>query len=169
MKALSKGRHITIIQFDAHADTIDSFRKDGFNHACVMARAAGMGDIVQVGIRSMDKTEWDTIDRKRLFLARQVLGNDRWMEEAIRLIGEEVYVTIDCDVFDPSIIPSGTPEPGGLGWYDVMDFLHLVAKARRVIGFDITELCPRETDKAPDFLAAKLIYSFLSEIFIYRD
>jgi agmatinase len=84
------------------------------------------------------------------------------MKDVVKLLTGNVYITIDLDVFDPSIMPStGTPEPGGLLWYDVLELLKLVAEERNVVGFDVVELCPG-VNKAPDFMAAKLIYSLLS-------
>jgi len=80
-------------------------------------------------------------------------------------LSDNVYVTIDVDVFDPGIMPStGTPEPGGLGWYQVLKLLRAVSKEKRVVGFDVVELCPSNA-KASDFLAAKLVYTLLSYIF----
>ncbi|GAG18007.1 unnamed protein product, partial [marine sediment metagenome] len=90
-------------------------------------------------------------------------GNNLWLEKLISKLTEKVYITIDLDVFDPSIMPStGTPEPGGLLWYDCLAFLKKVFEKRNVVGFDIMELCPNDNNKAPDFLAAKLIYKLLS-------
>ena len=85
-------------------------------------------------------------------------------------LSENVYVTIDLDVFDPAIMPStGTPEPGGLDWYAVTSLLKKVAQKKKVVGFDCVELCPNKANKAPDFMAAKLIYNFLSYIYKYES
>ena len=89
--------------------------------------------------------------------------NRRWQEEILNQLGSTVYITIDLDVFDPAIMPAvGTPEPGGLGWYEVLDLLRLVIEAREIVGADIMELCPHPGNVAPDFLAAKLAYKILS-------
>ena len=82
---------------------------------------------------------------------------------------DQVYISIDLDVFDPSVLPStGTPEPGGLNWYQVWGFLKQVVKERKVVGFDVVELCPKPDDKTSDFLAAKLIYMLLSRMVASR-
>jgi agmatinase len=84
------------------------------------------------------------------------------MKNALKKLSENVYITIDLDILDPSIMPStGTPEPGGLDWYEVIDFLERVARNKNIAGFDVVELCPSK-NVAPDFLAAKLIYTLLS-------
>ena len=99
----------------------------------------------------------------RIFFAEDVRRDKSWIEKVISKLSEKVYITIDLDVFDPSIMPStGTPEPGGLLWYDLLELLKSVFNGKRVVGFDVVELCPNEKNKAPDFLAAKLIYKLLS-------
>ena len=85
-----------------------------------------------------------------------------WIDEVLQSLSDEVYITLDLDVFDPSIIPSvGTPEPGGLGWYEVLDLLRTVISRKRIVGMDIVELTPLPGNTAPDFLAAKLIYRMI--------
>ncbi|MGB2631163.1 MAG: arginase family protein, partial [Candidatus Omnitrophota bacterium] len=122
--------------------------------------------IVQVGIRSMCVEEKERIAPERVFFAKDIVGIEEWIDRAIKRLSKNVYVTIDLDVFDPSIMPStGTPEPGGLGWYQVTHLLRSLTKARNVVGFDVVELCPNKFNRAPDFLAAKLVYKFLSYIF----
>jgi agmatinase len=105
-----------------------------------------------------------------VFFAHQIAADPhrRWIESVVSLLTEKVYLTIDLDVFDPSLMPAtGTPEPGGLGWYEVISLLEQVCKNRTLIGMDVVELCPREHLWACDFLAAKLIYQTLS--FRFRD
>jgi agmatinase len=128
-----------------------------------MARAKEMTDkIVSVGTRSMDSSELEYINNKNIFYAADIRKSKSWINNATKKLSDNVYITIDLDVFDPSIMPStGTPEPGGLGWYDVIDLLEYVSKKRNIIGFDVVELCPSK-HVAPDFLAAKLIYKLLS-------
>ena len=156
-------RDITVLQLDAHPDLRDEYNGSRYNHACVMARVRELAPIVQVGIRSMDSCEKQFIVPDRMFFAEQMYGNNLWLEKLISKLTEKVYITIDLDVFDPSIMPStGTPEPGGLLWYDCLAFLKKVFEKRNVVGFDIMELCPNDNNKAPDFLAAKLIYKLLS-------
>jgi agmatinase len=157
------GKDITVVQLDAHCDLRQEYKGSRYNHACVMARVRELCPILQVGIRSMDASEKGFADRERIFFAKDIYDKRDWIERCVRKLTERVYVTIDLDVFDPSIMPSvGTPEPGGLLWYDVLAFLRSVCEERDVVGFDVAELCPDERNKAPDFLAAKLIYKLLS-------
>jgi len=154
---------MTVLQLDAHSDLRDEYDGSKYNHACVMARIMELCPIVQVGIRSMDSSEKQALDTNRVIFARDILTNKSWIEKVLSKLTENVYLTIDLDVFDPSIMPStGTPEPGGLSWYEVLELLRTVFENRNVVGFDVVELCPDEGNKAPDFLAAKLIYKLLS-------
>jgi agmatinase len=131
-----------------------------------MARIREFAPIVQTGIRSMSREEVQFVDRERIFFAHELYHNKSKYSEAIDRLEENVYITIDLDVFDPSLIPStGTPEPGGPAYFEIMDFLRDVTKKRRVVGFDVVELCPSPVNKAPDFVAAKIIYQLLSYIF----
>jgi agmatinase len=157
---------LSVLHLDAHADTRDTYEGDKFSHACVMARVRELTkETVSVGIRSMDSSEVQGMDRSRVFFAHELHGRHGWAEEVVQKLTDEVYITIDLDVFDPGIMPStGTPEPGGLGWYQVLSLLKAVAKHRTIVGLDVVELCPGE-NKAPDFLAAKLIYALLSHRF----
>jgi len=160
---------LSILHLDAHADSRDSYEGSRYNHACVIARAREYTkNIVSVGIRSMDVSERSGMDRERVFFAYEIYDSNSWIQKAVRLLSETVYVTIDVDVFDPGIMPStGTPEPGGLGWYLVIKLLRAVSRAKRIVGFDVVELCPSSA-KASDFLAAKLVYTLLSYIFADR-
>jgi agmatinase len=154
---------ITVLQLDAHADLREKYEGSKYNHACVMARVRELCPIVQVGIRSMDISEKQYIDESRVFFAEHILSAKGWIQDVITLLSSKVYITIDLDVFDPAVMPStGTPEPGGLLWYDVLKLLRAVCTARNVVGFDVVELCPNARNKSPDFLAAKLIYKLLS-------
>jgi agmatinase len=154
---------VTVLQLDAHTDLRDKYNGSKYNHACVMARVREVCPIVQVGIRSMDSSEKEFIDRSRAFFAEDIHNKTDWINEVVGKLSEKVYVTLDLDVFDPSIMPStGTPEPGGLLWYDVLRLLKTVSDKKNIVGFDVVELCPDERNKGPDFLAAKLIYKILS-------
>lgn len=154
---------LTVLQLDAHADLRDEYNGSKYNHACVMARAKELCPIVQVGVRSMSASEKESVDESRMFLAKDIHDNTDWIMKAISQLSDDVYITIDRDAFDPSIVPStGTPEPGGLSWYGVLRFLKEVSDHRHIVGFDVVELCPDADNKAPDFLAAKLIYKLLS-------
>ena len=107
-------------------------------------------------------------NKKNIFLARDIAGakTSSWMDSVVARLGKNVYITIDVDGFDPSIMPStGTPEPGGLQWYPVLQLLRMVAEKRNIIGFDLVELSPQKSNHAPDFLCAKLIYKLIGYIF----
>jgi len=154
---------LTVLQLDAHADLRDEYNGSKFNHACVMARAKESCPIVQVGIRSMDSSEKGRMDRSNVFFAEKIRAQADWIGSAISKLSRNVYITVDLDVLDPSIMPStGTPEPGGLSWYDVLELLKAANEKKNVVGLDVVELCPDDRNKAPDFLAAKLIYKSLS-------
>jgi agmatinase len=154
---------ITVLQLDAHSDLRDEYDGSKYNHACVMARVRELAPIVQVGIRSMDSSEKQLINSRNTFFAKDICSGQGWIENVVGRLSDKVYITIDLDVFDISIMPFvGTPEPGGLLWYDVLTLLRTVFEKREVVGFDVVELCPNEYSKASDFLAAKLIYKLLS-------
>ena len=148
---------LTVLQVDAHADTRETYEGSTFNHACVMARARERCPIVQVGVRSVDASEVAGLDRERVFWAHE-MGREptaAWVADVAALLTPHVYVTIDLDAFDPSLIPAtGTPEPGGLSWYQVTDLLRRVARASRVVGFDVVELLPSPGEHASAFAAA---------------
>jgi len=159
---------LTVLQLDAHTDLRQQYNGSKYNHACVMARIRELCPIVQAGIRSMDASEKQFVNPDSIFFAKDIYNNKDWFAQAVSKLSDRVYVTIDVDVFDPSIMPStGTPEPGGLLWYEVLEFLKLVFEQRDVVGFDVVELCPDERNRAPDFIAAKLIYKLLS--YKFRD
>jgi agmatinase len=155
--------NLTVLQLDAHADLREEYNGSIYNHACVTARIKEFCPIVQVGIRSMDSSEKESMDKNRTFFAKDIYNNTDWIKKVVSILSDNVYITIDLDVFDPSIMPStGTPEPGGLLWYDVLELLKAVSNKNNVVGFDVVELCPDDRNKAPDFMAAKLIYKLLS-------
>ncbi|MFH1664752.1 MAG: agmatinase [Candidatus Omnitrophota bacterium] len=162
-------KNVSVLQLDAHADLRDEYEGSRYNHACVMTRIKEICPAVQVGIRSMCAEEKGRIDRENVFFAGDIASAGErggWIEKAVGRLSDNVYVTIDVDVLDPSVMPStGTPEPGGLTWYQVTGLLRAVAESRTVVGFDLVELCPNPSNKAPDYLAAKLVYKFLSYVF----
>ncbi|MEI6853058.1 MAG: agmatinase [Bacteroidota bacterium] len=156
-------KNLTVLQLDAHSDMRPEYEGSRFNHACAMSRAVECCPVVHVGIRSMDVEEKKYIHPDRIFYAEKRLTDPDWMEKVLSHLSENVYLTIDLDVFDPSIMPStGTPEPGGLFWYEVLNLIKKVNEKTNVVGCDVVELCPNKIDKAPDFLASKLIYKILS-------
>jgi agmatinase len=154
---------LTVLQLDAHADLRQEYEGSEYNHACAMARAREFAPIVQVGIRSMSECELPFVERDRIFFSHELYYDKALYDKAIDKLTRNVYITIDLDVFDPSIMPStGTPEPGGPQYFELLHFLRDVIKKRNVVGFDVVELCPSETNKSPDFIAAKIIYQLLS-------
>ncbi|UCE17808.1 MAG: agmatinase [Gemmatimonadota bacterium] len=161
-----KIKDVTVLQLDAHADLRDEYLGSKLNHACTAWRLLEYAPIVQVGVRSLSKEEADSIKERNLavFFAQEMRKNSSW-EKVISQLGKNVYVSIDLDVFDPGIMPSvGTPEPGGLGWYDVLELVQGIARKRDIVGFDVVELCPQPGNIAPDFTAAKLIYKMIGYI-----
>lgn len=154
---------LCVLQLDAHSDLRDTYNGSKYNHSCVMARIKELCPIIQVGIRSMDSSELKSINKNRVFFAEEIQKNTDWIDDIIKLLSDNVYLTFDLDVFDPSIMPStGTPEPGGLLWYETLSLLKAVIKEKKLVGFDVVELCPNPYNKAPDLLASKLIYKVLS-------
>ena len=159
--------NLTVLQFDAHADMRQEYEGSPYSHACVMARASELGPIVQVGIRSMSVEEREDIQPDRIFYADRLRDNKNFMFDLLNKLSKNVYITIDLDVFDPSVMPStGTPEPGGMRWFAMIETLQRVSEHANIVGFDVVELCPNKNNKAPDFMAAKLIYQLLTYKFI---
>lgn len=155
---------LTVLQIDAHADLRESYKGEPINHASALHWASRNCNLIQVGIRSMDQSEKKFMDPDKTFFAADVAeADDAWMDQVLALCRGAVYITIDLDGFDPSIMPStGTPEPGGLGWYQVLRMCRKVIESGSVRGFDIVELCPNSSNRASQFLAAKLYYKMLS-------
>lgn len=161
---------LTVLHIDAHADLRASYQGSACNHACALYQASQSTNLIQVGIRSMDATETTVMDPDKTWFAHDMVNEEYWIDNVIDALGQDVFITLDLDAFDPSIMPStGTPEPGGLLWYETLDFLRRVFEQRNVVGFDIVELCPREEDKSSDFLAAKLYYKMLTYRFERKD
>lgn len=155
--------NLTVLQIDAHADLRKSYQGTPYNHACALHEAAQTTNLIQVGIRSMDAIERTYMDVDRTFFAHEIVADEFWMDRAIDLMSEHVFITFDLDGLDPSIMPStGTPEPGGLFWYETLEFLRRVFEEKEVVGFDLVELCPNPQERSSDFLAAKLYYKMLS-------
>jgi agmatinase len=155
---------LSVLQFDAHADLRDTYQGTPYNHASVLRRISELVPAVQVGIRSLSREEadWVKAREKKLFYAAEVLTSPTIATEISDALTDDVYITICLDGLDPSIMPAvGTPEPGGLGWYDVLRIVRRVAETRHVVGFDVVELFPMPGNIAPDFLAAKLVYKVL--------
>jgi agmatinase len=156
---------LSVLQLDAHADLRDTYP---FNHACVARRISELCPLVQVGVRSLSAEEAEFLKKEKpeikTYYAADFI-NGRCSNEIVEDLSEEVFITIDLDVFDPSVMPAtGTPEPGGLGWYEVLGLLRSVSLRRKVMGFDVVELCPIPGCVAPDFLAARLSYKLMGYI-----
>lgn len=159
-------RDLSILQLDAHSDLRPEYEGSRLNHACAMARMREYAPIVQVGIRSMSKEEALLADWDRIFPAHKLYLDKSGYGKAIELLSGDVYITIDLDVLDPSLMPStGTPEPGGPEYSELMNFLKEVAERKNIVGFDLVELCPSPANKAPDFVAARIIHQLLSYVF----
>jgi len=156
-----KYKKLSVLQIDAHSDLRDEYLGIEYSHACAMRRVREMEvPVVGVGIRSLDESEADYIRKKEIktiFYAPALPT-----KKIIASLSRDVYLTFDVDALDPSIMPStGTPEPGGLGWYEVLDLIKQVAKTKKIIGADIVELSPLPGLVFPDFLAAKLAYKII--------
>lgn len=159
----------TVVQIDAHGDLRNEYEGSLHNHACVMRRIVEMGlPTLSVGIRSICREEARLIREKKLPIiwARDIDRDGQWIEAAIAQIEtDKVFLTIDVDGIDPSLIPGvGTPEPGGLGWYDTLCFLRRLCESRTAIGCDVMELAPVQDSVVSEFTTAKLIYKLIGYI-----
>ena len=167
IKAFAKKyRNLTVLQLDAHSDLRYSYHDNIYSHASVMARIHEMGlTICQAGIRAQCIEEAQLIkssDNIHTFYAHQIKSNPLWMEELIAPMSNDVYITIDADGFDPSLMPAvGTAEPNGLQWTETLDFLKRVFKERNVVGFDVVECAPIEGSILSEYTLAKLVYKLI--------
>ncbi len=158
---------LNVLQIDAHGDLRESYGGSAFNHACVMARARECCPISQVGIRSLDRSELARLDPVRSWYAHEMLRDPArgWIREVVASLSNAVYLTIDLDAFDPSLLPAtGTPEPGGLGWRDVVALIDALTSQRRVVAFDVVELCPMPGQSTSEYIAARLVHRTLASI-----
>ena len=154
---------LTVLHIDAHADLRKEYEGSSCNHACAVYEANQNTNLVQVGIRSMDISEKRVMNTDKVFFAHDMAVNEYWMDDVLDQLTGNVFITFDLDALDPSIMPStGTPEPGGLLYYETLEFLKKVFNERNVVGFDIVELCPNPQEKSSDFIAAKLYYKMLN-------
>jgi agmatinase len=162
--------NLSVLQIDAHADLRDTYDGTPHSHASIMARVVKDLRIpaVQCGIRSISAEEARNLSSlpTRIFWAKDIVGRSDWWDEAVDGLTENVYLTIDIDGLDPSLVSAtGTPEPGGLGWYETIGLIRTLARNRRVIGMDLTEYSYVEGQSASAFLCAKLIYKTLGFVF----
>ncbi|MBU0761464.1 MAG: agmatinase [Candidatus Altiarchaeota archaeon] len=156
---------VSVLHFDAHSDRRDEYHGTRYSHGSVMARITEAIPAVSVGIRSVSDEESDEVKKlrkdKRLYFAKDILAGNR-TKDILSMLSDKVYISFDVDVFDPSIMPStGTPEPGGLGWYDILDILSAIFTYKDVVGLDVVELLPDGT-RTSDFTAAKLVYKAMA-------
>ncbi|HEX5473216.1 MAG TPA: agmatinase [Vicinamibacterales bacterium] len=159
---------LTVLQIDAHADLRDAYMGTPHNHACAMRRVLDHARVTQVGIRSLSTEEAHAIGRldTTIFYDVSMRRDSDWVDQVVASLGEPVYVTIDVDALDPAIMPStGTPEPGGLSWFEILAVLRRTAEHRRIVAADIVELSPIPGLVAPNFLCAKLVYKLLTYCF----
>jgi agmatinase len=159
---------VGILWIDAHADLRDRYRGREDNHACAARRSSPFGPILQVGVRSYSEGEYRWMESHR----ERVRWFRRWgpeAREALRALPDRVYLSVDVDGFDPSVVRSvGTPEPGGLGWEEGLAVLEALFEEKEVVAFDVVELCPSPEDAASDFTVARLIYKILTLHFLHR-
>lgn len=165
-----KFKDLTVLQIDAHADLRDEYQGNPASHACAMRRVVEVCPAVQVGIRSLSEEEAKAIPhlRTKVYWAKNIVRAPMkaWIAKVLDDLGPNVYLTIDLDGFDPSIVPAtGSPEPGGLDWHQVTSLVRAVAAHKKIVAMDVVELLPQLGDHASAFLAAKLIYKCLGYIF----
>ncbi len=160
-------RRLSVLQLDAHADLRDGYEGAPWSHASFAYRTLDVADYVQVGLRGVSSEEVAVLEGEKgrgitAIWAREMWEDDGWMDRALEALDDPVYITVDVDYFDPSLVPStGTPEPGGGDWYRTLRFLRRVFRERTVVGCDVVELAPVPGLRAPDFLAAKLVYKLI--------
>jgi agmatinase len=166
-----KFHDMSVLQIDAHADLRDTYDGTPHSHASIMARVVKDLRIpsVQVGIRSISGDEARSLNSglpTKIFWAKDIVGRTDWIDRAVDSLTDNVYLTIDIDGLDPSLVPTtGTPEPGGLGWYETLALIRTLAKKRRVVGMDLVEFSKTDNSDAPAFLCSKLVYKSLAYIF----
>jgi agmatinase len=156
---------LSVLQIDAHADLRNSYMGTIHNHACAMRRVLDLAPVTQVGIRSLSTEEAAALPNLNttVFYDVNMRRDPNWVDRVVDSLGDPVYITIDVDGLDPAIMPAtGTPEPGGLSWYEALTLLRKVVGQRRVVGSDVVELSPIPGLVAPNFLCAKLVYKILS-------
>jgi len=164
------GRALSVLQLDAHGDLRNAYLGNPYSHASVMARALDVVDsVVQVGIRAQSQEEAlrDWQGRVQTFLAHPIKTGvlPDWQDRVLDSLGNAVYLTVDVDFFDPSVIPSvGTPEPGGFFWHETLGFLRRLCREKTVVGFDLCEFAPVDGLHHPDFTLARLVYKLIGYV-----
>jgi agmatinase len=163
--AAARHRGLHVLQIDAHADLRETYMGTPHNHACAMWGSLKHAELTQVGIRSMSTEEAAAVRglNTTVFYDHDMRRDPDWITKVVASLGDPVYITIDVDGFDPAIMPAtGTPEPGGLSWYEMLALLRATIASRNVIACDVVELSPIPGMHAPNFLCAKLIYKILT-------
>lgn len=158
---------LSVLHIDAHSDLRDEYEGSAFSHACGLRRVSDRVQTVHVGIREISEDQWKYVQKKKIkmLFAYQMhrTPKAKWIREVVNALKSDVYITLDTDGLDPTVIPStGTPEPGGLSYLDLMDLFREVARRRRVVGFDIMELAPRPEFVFPDFTCARIVYKLIT-------
>ncbi len=155
--------NLSVLHLDAHANLRKSVNGSSLNHACALHEASQTTNLIQVGIRSMDAMEMTFTDADKIFFAHDMVNDEFWTDKVLDLLTNNVFITLDVSALDLTIMPSAvTPEPGGLFWYETLDFLKQVFEEKNVVGFDMTGLCPNPQHKSADVVAARLFYKMLS-------
>lgn len=155
---------LSVLQLDAHADLRDEYLGTKYGQACVMRRIFELCPICQIGVRSLSWEEKQFLTRNKLkpFYMSDLASKKASIDELVDSLSDDIYITIDVDVLDPSIMPAvGTPEPDGMSWRQVLDIVESVMLHKHVVGFDLMEFCPAEGPGACAFLLAKLAYRFI--------
>jgi agmatinase len=161
----AKHKNLSVLQIDAHADLRDRYMGTPHNHACAMRRVLEHAKTTQVGVRSLSPEEAQALPSlaTTVFYDYNMRNDPKWIDRVVDSLSDTVYITIDADGLDPAIMPAvGTPEPGGLSWYETLTLLRRVIESKNVVGCDLVELCPMAGNVAPNFLCAKLLYKILS-------
>jgi len=168
-----KYEDVCVLQFDAHSDLRESYHDNPYSHASVMYRIQELGvPLTQIGIRAQCIEESELIKSSKhihTFYIHYIRKNENWMTEALKSLGKNVYISIDADGFDPSVVPAvGTAEPNGLFWNETLDFLRLVIQKKNIIGFDVVEIAPKKGEILSEYTMAKLIYRLIGFLSIKK-
>jgi agmatinase len=154
---------LTVLHIDAHANLLKTYQGLTLHQNCALYEASQTTNLIQVGIRSMNAIEKTVMDEEKVYFAHEMAVDDTWTDSAIDQMTDNVYITFDLSALDISIMTSvAKPEPGGLFWYETLDFLKKLFQEKNIVGFDLVGLCPNELNSSSDFLTARLYYKMLS-------
>ena len=168
-----KFEDVCVLQIDAHSDLRESYHNNPYSHASVMYRIQELGvPLTQIGIRAQCIEEAELIKSSKkinTFYIHNIRKNENWMDEALKSLGKNVYISIDADGFDPSVVPAvGTAEPNGLFWNETVEFLKLVIQKKNIVGFDVVEIAPKKGEILSEYTMAKLIYRLIGYLSIKK-